>query len=189
MSFRNLVLRLRRRLVQALVLIEQIHLVLHGLHGCQQSLCPLFRRSGSRAGQQLLGRKREHHGIQKDIRRAQNTVRLGVSVIHMSVSAVLMHLGMLILHLAYKRIQSFHIGRRTPQPLCLIRHPVQIQPGYLYAAADPDSVSVICTAVPRILDVQRAPGFYACGTGYFRHGDLVGSYFQRPHYLAHRCRL
>ena len=86
MPLGNLVYRLRGVLIQPLVLIEQVHHILHGIHGIQHLLSTHLRRAAACAGQNLRCRQREHHGIQKDIGSSQNTGLSVISVlIHQSI--------------------------------------------------------------------------------------------------------
>ena len=184
MALRYLVQRLFSACVQALVLIEQVHHAFHRIHGIQDLLRLLLHAAASRPIQNLLCRQGEHHGIQENVRSSQDTVLRIIIICHLAVPGACMEHLMLVGNLSHKCLQLHYINLGPCQPLLPVRHPVQIQPGNLHAAADAHRVPVSCV-VPRILDIKRTAGFHARVGPYLGNRDLVGTHLQICDGLAH----
>ena len=119
MPQRNPVFHIRRIVIQSLVLVEQVHHLVHGIHGIQNFPGPFFRcrTSASGTGPDLLRRQGEHHGIQQNVRGSQNTLIRLVFFFHRFIGSVLMNLLVLRLYIAHIGFQSLHISLSSLQPL------------------------------------------------------------------------
>ena len=81
--------------VKSLMLIEEIHHILHSLKGIQHLFRLLRCRACSCACNDLLGGEGQHHGIKHNVRCAQNAVSFAVLVfIYVFVVGIFMNLIM-----------------------------------------------------------------------------------------------
>ena len=169
-------------LCQSLMLIEQMHHVLHRLRRRQDPFC-----ISSGPFQNLRCRKGKHHRIKHHIRCPQYAFALFIITVHRSQLGAFMQLLMLCLHALYICLQFFHICLRTFLPLGRVSHLIQIQKRDFRAAAHTYRILVRSTAAC-ILHIQRAPGL-ALNRGKLWNRNIISSDLQVRRLLEHRAGL
>ncbi len=181
-ALRYLIHGIGRGGIQSLMLVEEIHHIFHGIHGIQDCLRLLLCVTIFCTGQNLLRRQGQHHGIQQNIRRPQDTVCLVIIVCHLRIPGILMRSLMQAVHSGHIGLQLLHIILHPGQPL-VAGHLIQIQSGHLHTAADTNRILV--TAAAAVLHIQRSAGLKSCCGPDFGYGNLIGSHLKGGHLSAH----
>ena len=153
---------------QTFVLIEQFHHLIHRVHGvCHPScLIPI-----SKSGEDLRGRRGNHHMIQHNICCIVNAGLIVVRIQCEEEKLLSMVFVMVLFQLCAIRFQLFYIGAHKLLTFRLICHTVQVQHRNPCTAIDSDSV-LLPGIVSGILYVESTAFFHIRGYN-LRNGDDI----------------
>ena len=143
---------------QALVLVEQLHHLIHGVERGEQPSRALVGGARTRPGQHLLGRYRVHHLVEHDVGGVQDAVLGIVAVAHRRVSAGSVQLAVALLQGRHVGLQRLDVGRGAREALGRVVHLVQIQHGHRLGPADAHA-PIGGIVIARVLHVQLAAVF------------------------------
>ena len=172
---------LLERVREALVLVEQLHHLVHGIEGGQQPLGARLRGAPARVGKDLLGRHRAHHLVEHDVGGVGDAVLLVVGVVHAGVAALGVVLFVELREPAHVGLQLLQVGRRARKALGGVGHLVEVERGHGGRAAHAHA-PVLGVRRAGVLDVELA-ALLEVERGELRDGDLVAAGLERGQHL------
>ena len=155
---------------QALVLVEQDHHLVHGVHRAEQAGGLVGRGTAAQTRQQLADRHRVHHLIQQHVGGVEDA---GLGLIG---TVVAVQFVVTAVQAVGRRFQGRHVGGDALLALGRVVDAVEVQHGDGFPAADPHRVAVIGT-VAGILHIEGTAVLGVKGDQLGDH-DLVAAHLE-----------